>query len=152
MAVKFQPEGYSTVTPYLIIDGGAALIDFMKSAFGGQERFRMPGAHGGVGHAEVQIGDSVVMLADTSEAENNINMPAMIHLYVEDCDAAYKSALAAGATSTQEPETKFYGDRNAGVKDAFGNLWFLSTHVEDVPPEEMEKRSQEWMKQEQAKG
>lgn len=147
MAVKHQPEGYHTVTPYLIVDGAADLIDFIKSAFGGQERFRMPGAHGGVGHAEVQIGDSVVMLADSGEAENNTKMPGMIHLYVEDCDATYKAALAAGAKSQQEPETKFYGDRNASVQDASGNVWFLSTHVEDVPPDEMEKRSKEWAKQ-----
>jgi PhnB protein len=147
MAVKYRPEGYSSVTPYLIVEDGAGLIDFVKSAFDGQERFRMAGVNGGVGHAEVQIGDSVIMLADSAESENNVKFPAMIHLYVEDCDAAYKSALAAGATSQQEPVTKFYGDRNASVQDPFGNVWFLGTHVEDVPPEEMDKRAAEWAEQ-----
>ena len=144
MAVNFKPEGYSTVTPYLIVEDAAEVIDFVSKAFGAQERFRMAGVNGGVGHAEVQLGDSVIMLADSAEAEGNIKMPAMIHLYVEDCDAAYKAALDAGATSQQEPETKFYGDRNAGVTDRFGNIWYLSTHVEDVAPDEMEKRAAEW--------
>ena len=146
MAVKSKPDGYNTVTPYLIVDGAADLIDFMKSAFGAQERMRMPGVNGGVGHAEVQIGDSVVMLADTAESEGNLTMTAMIHLYVDDCDATYANALAAGAASRQEPETKFYGDRNAGVGDAWGNIWFLSTHVEDVPPAEMERRAADALK------
>ena len=150
MAVKPIPDGYHSVTPYLIVEGAADLIDFIKSAFGGQERFRMAGVNGGVGHAEVQIGDSVIMLADSGESEGNIKMPAMIHLYVDDCDATYKTALAAGGTSTQEPETKFYGDRNAGVKDAFGNLWYLSTHVEDVPPDEMDRRAAEWTTQQKS--
>lgn len=147
MAVKHQPDGYHTITPYLIVEDAAGLIDFITKAFGGQERMRMPGVNGGVGHAEVQIGDSIVMLADSAEADNNIRMPGMINLYVEDCDAAYEAALAAGATSQQKPQTKFYGDRNAGVQDAFGNIWFISTHVEDVPPEEMGKRAQEWTEQ-----
>lgn len=151
MAVKPIPEGYHSVTPYLVVEGAADLIDFIKSVFGGHERFRMPGAHGGVGHAEVQIGDSVIMLADSSEAESNVEFPAMIHLYVDDCDAVYRAALSAGATSEREPANQFYGDRNAGVRDRFGNLWFIATHVEDVPPEEMERRMAEWTTQ-QSKG
>jgi PhnB protein len=147
MTVKAKPDGYATVTPYLIVEDASEVIDFVTKSFGGQERFRMQGVNGGVGHAEIQLGDSVIMLADSAESEGNLNMPAMIHLYVDDCDGAYQAALAAGATSTQEPDTKFYGDRNAGVKDRFGNIWFLSTHVEDVPPEEMEKRAAEWAKQ-----
>ena len=147
MAVKYKPDGYNTVTPYVIVEDAAEVIDFLAKAFGGQERFRMAGVNGGVGHAEVQLGDSVIMLADSGEAEGNIKMPAAIYLYVEDCDVAYKNALAAGAESQQEPVTKFYGDRNAGVKDRFGNIWYLSTHVEDVPPDEMERRSKEWAEQ-----
>jgi uncharacterized glyoxalase superfamily protein PhnB len=147
MAVKPKPEGYHTVTPYLIVDGAADLIDFAKSAFGAQERMRMPGASGGVGHAEIQIGDSVVMLADASESENNETFKAMIHLYVDDCDSAYTAAIAAGATSEREPATQFYGDRNAGVRDRWSNVWFISTHVEDVPPEEMDRRAAEWAAQ-----
>lgn len=147
MAVKPIPEGYHVVTPYLIVEGAADLIEFTKSAFGAQERFRMPGPGGTVGHAEMQIGDSVVMLADSASAENNRVLPAGIHVYVEDVDATYKMAMAAGAKSEQAPETKFYGDRNATVLDTFGNVWFISTHVEDVPPDEMEKRAAEFMKQ-----
>jgi PhnB protein len=146
MAVKKKPDGYHSITPYLIVDGAADLIDFMKSAFGAEEKLSMPGARGGVGHAEVQIGDSMLMLADTTESDGNITMTAMIHLYVDDCDASYSSAIAAGGISRQEPETKFYGDRNASVGDVWGNIWFLSTHVEDVPPDEMQKRAAEALK------
>jgi uncharacterized glyoxalase superfamily protein PhnB len=95
----------------------------------------------------MQVGDSVVMLADSASADNNRVMPAMINIYVEDCDAAYKAALAAGATSEREPADQFYGDRNAGVLDPFGNVWFISTHVEDLTPEEMERRGAEWAKE-----
>ena len=147
MAVKHIPDGYHAVTPYLIVEGADKLIEFMKDVFGATERMRMPGPGGVIGHAEMEIGDSVVMLADSASAENNIVMPAMINLYVEDCDQAYKNALAAGATSRQEPEMKFYGDRNAGVVDPFGNYWFIATHVEDVPPDEMQRRSEELLKQ-----
>jgi PhnB protein len=149
MAVKPIPDGYHAVTPYLVVEGADKLIDFMKEGLGAQERFRMPGVNDTVGHAEMQIGDSVVMLADSASADNNIKMPAMVHLYVEDCDAVYKSAIAAGASSYQEPETKFYGDRNAGVRDQFGNIWYMSTHVEDVPPDEMERRSAVFIAQQQ---
>jgi uncharacterized glyoxalase superfamily protein PhnB len=99
----------------------------------------MPGPNGTIGHAEIEIGDSVVMVADVDERGRN--MPAMIHLYLEDVDSVYARALEAGATSVQEPKTQFYGDRNAGVQDLAGNHWYISTHVEDVPPEEMEARA-----------
>src|SRR5688572_28466456 len=134
MAVKPMPDGYHAVTPYLIVPGAGELIDFMKEAFGAQERFRMPGPRGMAGHAEMQIGDSVVMLAESGSAENNRVLPAGIHLYVDDVDSMYEKAIAAGGKSVEAPETKFYGDRNASVLDAFGNVWFISTHVEDVPP------------------
>jgi uncharacterized glyoxalase superfamily protein PhnB len=146
MAVKHIPDGYHAVTPYLVVEGADRLIEFMKDVFGATERMRMPGPNGVVGHAEMEIGDSVVMLADSASADNNIVMPAMINLYVEDCDGAYKKALAAGATSDREPSDQFYGDRNAGVVDPFGNRWFIATHVEDVSPEEMQRRSAELMK------
>jgi PhnB protein len=147
MAVKHVPDGYHTVTPYLSVEGADKLIDFMKEAFGAQERMRMPGPGGVVGHAEMEFGDSVVMLADSAAADNNVKFRAMINLYVEDCDAAFKSALAAGGTAQQDPETKFYGDRNASVRDPFGNVWFISTHVEDVPADEMAKRAAEFVAQ-----
>jgi uncharacterized glyoxalase superfamily protein PhnB len=138
MAVKPIPEGYHSVTPYLVVNGASNLIDFMKQALGAEERMRMPQPDGKIGHAEMIIADSVIMLSDaTAEFPP---MPAMIHLYVEDTDAVYRRALASGATSVREPADQFYGDRSAGVKDAFGNHWHFATHVEDVTPEEMEKR------------
>jgi PhnB protein len=138
MGVNPIPEGYRTVTPYLIVDGAAELLDFVKSAFGAEERFRMPAPNGTIGHAEVKIGDSIVMLADGGE-EWPV-MPTFVYLYVEDCDATYEQALAAGATSVREPEDQFYGDRNATVRDSVGNLWGIATHVEDVSEEEVAKR------------
>ena len=141
MAVKPIPEGYHSVTPYLIVKNAAGLIDFMKQALGAEETFRMPGPGGVIMHAEMRIGDSMVMLADAAGAENP-PMPGMIHLYVQDADGVYGRALQLGATSVREPADQFYGDRSAGVKDAFGNQWWIATHVEDVPPEEMERRQQ----------
>jgi PhnB protein len=140
MAVKPIPDGYHSVTPYLIVRGAAQLIDFLKEAFGAQETFRMPGG-GGIMHAVVRIGDSVVMMSDAMGEYGP--MPTMIHLYVEDVDAVYKRALQAGATPVQELKDQFYGDRAGGVKDAFGNLWYIATHVEDVPMEELQRRQQE---------
>jgi len=139
MAVKPIPEGYRSVTPYLIVQGASKLIDFAKLAFGAEETFRMPGPGGAIMHAEMRIGDSMVMLSDATP--ENPPMPIMIHLYVEDADRVYKRALAAGASSLREPADQFYGDRSAGVKDAFGNQWWLATHIEDVSPQELQKRA-----------
>jgi len=136
--VKPIPDGYHSVTPYLIVKGVAALIDFLKEAFDAVETERLPGPDGTIGHAEVRIGDSIVMMG---EGEHFEPMPAAIYLYVNDIDAAYAKALAAGATTVMEPADQFYGDRSGGVKDAFGNLWFVATHKEDVSPEEMARRA-----------
>ena len=145
MAVKPIPAGYHTVTPYLVVPGAAQLIDFMKQALGAEELSRMDRPDGTVMHAEVKIGDSRVMLG---EAGGEVDpMPAMLHLYVEDADAVYQRALQAGATSLREPEDQFYGDRLGGVKDAFGNQWWLATHIEDVSPEEMARRAAAQAKQ-----
>ncbi len=141
MAVQPIPEGYRTVTPYLVVKGAADVLEFVKQAFEGEEKFRMEQPDGSIGHAEVVIGDSIVMVG--SAGEENPAMPAMIHLYVEDCDATYEKALAAGGTSVREPENQFYGDRSAGVRDSTGNLWWIATHVEDVPEDEMAKRIEE---------
>ena len=141
MGVNPIPEGYRTVTPYLVVEGAATVLDFVKQAFGAEEKFRMEAPDGKIGHAEAQIGDSMVMLGDAGE--EHPAMPAMIHLYVDDCDATYERALAAGATSEREPTDQFYGDRSAGVRDSAGNLWWIATHVEDVPEEEMAKRIEE---------
>ena len=139
MTVQPIPEGYHTVTPYLIVSGVPQLIDFVKEAFGAEELVRMAQGDGTIGHAEVKIGTSRVMMG---EASGNFKpMPAMLHLYVEDTDAVYQSALQAGATSIMEPADQFYGDRMGAVQDAFGNQWWIATHVEDVPPEEIAKRA-----------
>ena len=131
------PEGHRTVTPFLRVADAARLIDFMKQAFAATEAFRMDGPDGSVAHAEVKIGDSLVMIG---QAPADQAMQSMLHLYVPDTDAVYKSALAAGATSIREPADQFYGDRSAGVRDAQGNEWWMATHIEDVSQEEMERR------------
>lgn len=139
MAVKPIPEGYHTVTPYLVVEGAAGLIDFLKQAFDAEEVFRMPGPNDTIGHAEVKIGNSMIMLADAGAQYPAT--PSMICLYVEDVDTLYQRAIAAGATSIKEPADQFYGDRSGGVKDASGMQWWISTHVEDVTPEELQKRA-----------
>lgn len=137
--VKPVPDGYHSVTPYLIVKGVAELIDFLKEAFEAVETERLPGPDGTIGHAEVRIGDSIVMMG---EGEHFEPMPSAIYLYVNDVDACYTRALGAGATSVMEPADQFYGDRSGGVKDAFGNLWFVATHKEDVSPEEILRRAE----------
>lgn len=125
------PEGYHTVTPYLIVQEAEKLVDFVKQAFGAVEHFRATGSAGGL-HIEVTIGDSRVMLGGGG-AWSGEPSPATLYLYMEDVDTVYQHALQAGATSIMEPADQPYGDRLAGVKDAFGNTWYIATHVEDVP-------------------
>jgi uncharacterized glyoxalase superfamily protein PhnB len=143
--VKPKPEGFHTVTPYLIVEGVAGLIDFLKQAFGAEEIERMASPDGGIAHAEVRIGDSIIMMGEPRDEWKP--MPGSIYLYVDDTDAAYKRALEAGATSLMEPADQFYGDRNGGVKDPSGNHWWIATHIEDVAPEEMARRAEAFMKQ-----
>src|ERR1043165_3691011 len=128
MAVNPIPEGYHTVTPYLVVEGAARLIDFMKQAFNAEEVFRMAGKDDTVAHAEVKIGDSMIMVGDAG-AEHPAR-PCLLCLYVEDADATYQRAIAAGATSIKEPADQFYGDRSGGVTDASGMQWWISTHIE----------------------
>ena len=137
MAVKAIPDGYHSVTPHLLVRGAAQLIDFLKEAFGAQETYRVPGPEG-IMHAEMRIGDSTVMMADAMGGLEP--MPIVLFLYVEDADAVYKRALQAGGTSVQELKDQFWGDRAGAVKDAFGNVWWIATHVEDVPAEELQRR------------
>ena len=139
--VKPIPEGYHTVTPYLVVNDAGSVIDFAKQAFGATERGRHTDDTGRIMHAEIAIGDSVVMIGESSE--HVPSMPAMLHLYVSDSDATYQKAMDAGATSIREPRTEFYGDRTAGVTDSQGNQWWLATHVEDVTPEEMQRRAKQ---------
>jgi len=138
MAVQPIPEGYSTFTPYFVVEGAPDFIEFLKKAFGAEEMFRFPAPGRKLGHAEVRIGSSVVMLADTTPDYPPSRMNS--YLYVPDVDATYKKALAAGAQSKREPANQFYGDRVATLTDRWGNTWSIGTHVEDVSPEEMERR------------
>ncbi len=140
MAVKPIPEGFHSVTPCLFVPRVARLIEFLKAAFGAvQTHPTMSRPDGTVMHAELRIGDSPLMLGEPRDEYGP--MPTSLCLYVEDCDAAYRRALEAGGTSVMEPADQFYGDRNAGVRDPSGNLWWIATHKEDVSPEEIERRA-----------
>jgi len=147
MAVKTRPEGYHAVTPYLMVPGVARLLDFLKQAFDAREMHVMKRPDGGVMHAEVRIGDSVVMMGEPMAPWPA--MPGSLYLYVDDVDATYKRALQAGGTSVMEPADQFYGDRHGGVKDASGNIWWIATHIEDVPPAELARRAEAFMKKQQ---
>ena len=136
--VQPVPQGYNSVTPYLIVDGASKLIDFIKQTFSAQERDRAPGPKGRIGHAEMKIGDSIIMLSDSTDEWKP--MPGNLYVYVDDVDTVYRRALAAGALTIREPKDQFYGDRSASVKDSFGNIWGIATHIEDVPPDEMQRR------------
>jgi uncharacterized glyoxalase superfamily protein PhnB len=136
--IKPIPEGYHAITPYLTVEGASRLIEFLEQAFQAETRFQMPDADGRIRHAELRIGDSMVMIAEAHGPWKA--MPASLYLYVPDTDAFYRRAIEAGGTSILEPADQFYGDRNAGVKDPSGNIWYLATHVEDVSPEEMKRR------------
>jgi PhnB protein len=139
MAVKPIPDGYPPVIPYLIIPDPARQIAFLTATFGARETGRHTMPDGSITHAEVRIGESVIMMGGSSPQWPA--SPGAIYVYVEDTDATYQRALAAGATSIQEPRNQWYGDRGAGVKDEFGNQWFIGTHIEEVSPEEMQRRS-----------
>ena len=150
--VRPIPEGYPRVSPYLIVDGAAAAIDFYTAVLGARERMRMPGAPddpGKVGHAELEIGDSLVMLADEHIGTGAFGprtvggTPVTLSVYVDDVDAVWTAALAAGATAQSGPEDQFYGDRVARFEDPWGHQWHIATHVEDVSPEEMAERAAE---------
>jgi PhnB protein len=145
--VKPIPDIYPRVTPYLHVDGAAAAIEFYEKVFGAKERGRLPGPDGKLGHAEIEIGDGLIMLADEYPDFGALGpktvggTPVTINVYVEDVDAVFDEALAAGATSLREVENQFYGDRTGQFEDPFGHHWSVATHVEDVPPDEMEKRA-----------
>jgi PhnB protein len=151
MPVKPVPEGYTTVSPYLVVDGAAQAIDYYKRAFGATERGRFDMPDGKIGHAELQIGDTVLMLGDSSP-QTSIKAPTQlggtsvgIFLYVEDVDATVQRAVDAGATITQPVDDMFWGDRYGKVSDPFGHEWLIATHIEDVSPEEMAERAKEAM-------
>jgi len=145
--VKPIPDGYGSVTPYLVVRGASRAIDFYTRVFGAKELFRMDGPNGTVGHAEINVGSSRVMLADEvpsmgAMAPQTIGgTPVHLLLYVADVDVVVDRAVKAGATLTRAVENKFYGDRAGSITDPFGHSWTVATHVEDVPPAEMERRA-----------
>ena len=144
--VKPIPEGYNSVTPYLFVKGAASAIDYYKNVFGAKERMRMPGPNGRIMHAELQIGDSIVMLADENpqmgakSPETIGGTSSSLHVYVEDVDSTAKKAVSAGAKLVRPVKDEFYGDRIGTIIDPFGHMWSIATHIEDVSPEEMKKR------------
>jgi PhnB protein len=141
MPVKHKPEGYHTVTPLLSVKGAGRLIDFMKKAFGATETYRFPAPDGSVMHAEIKIGDSILMLGEgTKECTA---MPSSFYVYVQDADATYREALNAGGESLEGPTDQFWGDRVASIKDFAGNKWMIATHVEDVSADEIQRRAQQ---------
>ena len=151
MATKPIPEGYHTLTTYLSVDNASEAIEWYKGAFGAKERVRMDGPEGTIGHAELQIGDSLIMLADpfpqsqTRPPTELGGTTAGVFMYVEDVDSVVQKAVDAGAITTMEVADQFWGDRFGSVKDPFGHSWSIATHVEDVPPEKMAERAKEAM-------
>jgi PhnB protein len=143
MATHSKPSGYHTVTPYLSVPDAQGLIDFMVKVFDVKEREIIRKPNGQINHAEVQIGDSIIMLGTTSSTYGAAT--ATLYVYVDDADARYQKALAGGATSLSEPANQFYGDRHAGVKDPNGISWWIATHIEDVPPDEIARRAKDAM-------
>ncbi|MGZ4397595.1 MAG: VOC family protein [Gaiellaceae bacterium] len=149
--MKPVPEGYHSLNPYIAVDDASAAIEFYKRAFGARERFRMDGPEGKIGHAEIEIGDSVVMLSDPFPQSRNrppkeLGGTSMgLLMYVEDVDETVRQAIDAGASTTRPVEDMFWGDRFGEVIDPFGHAWQIATHVEDVPPDEMEERARQAM-------
>jgi PhnB protein len=145
--VKAIPDNYPRVTAYLAIDGASDAIEFYKNIFGAEERFRMPQPDGTIGHAELQIGDSVIMMSDAFPDMGVIDpkklggTPVTLSIYVEDVDATFAEGVKAGAKSLQPVEDKFYGDRSGQFEDPWGHRWNVMSHVEDVSPDEMAKRA-----------
>jgi len=138
MSVKPIPEGYATITPYLIVEDADRLVEFVETIFDGKLLFQMRNEAGRISHGEMKIGNSMLMLSEASGEWKPTN--TMLHLYVEDVDTVYKKALEAGAVSVKEPQDQFYGDRSGCVRDWFGNFWGIATHIEDVSEEEIQKR------------
>ena len=143
MPVKPIPEGYHTVRPLLSVKGAARLIDFMKKAFGATEVYRFPAPDGGVMHAELKIGNSVIMLGEPMGG--SFPRPGTFYVYVQDADATYRAALEAGGESLEAPSERFWGDRMASVKDFAGNYWMIATHVEEVDADELARRAKQAM-------
>ncbi|CAG0989319.1 hypothetical protein GPROT1_02874 [Gammaproteobacteria bacterium] len=156
MSVKAIPDGYHTVTPYLHVQGAAQAIEFYQRAFGATELFRLVAPNGNIGHAEIKIGDSAIMLADPCETGEFRSPQSLggssvsLHVYVEDVDARFAQAVSAGAKVRRPLQDQFYGDRTGALEDPFGHVWFLATHKEDLTPEEIGRRAEALHRQESA--
>jgi PhnB protein len=147
MGVKRIPDGYHTVTPSLIVNGASDVISFAEKVFDAKVATKMVMPDGTIGHAEIKIGDSTVFLASPMNGDSPA--PGWLYVYVDDVDSVYRKGIETGAMSIEEPSDKFYGDRTAAFKDVAGNHWGIATHVEDVSPEEMERRIEAYSKQTQ---
>jgi PhnB protein len=151
MATKSVPDGYHSVIPYLIVKGGADAINFYKKVFGAVEEMRMPGPDGRIAHAEIRLGDSVVMLADEYPEMGHRSPQSLggtgvsLMVYLDAVDEVFKRAIANGAKQLQPLKDQFYGDRSGTLQDPFGHQWTVATHIEDVPPEEMRRRAEKMM-------
>jgi PhnB protein len=151
MATKSIPDGYHSVTPYLIVKGGAEAINFYKRAFGAVEQMRMASPDGRIGHAEIKIGDSVIMLADEHPESGHRSPQSLggagvsLMVYVDQVDEVFKQAVASGAKELRPLKNQFYGDRSGTLQDPFGHQWTLATHIEDVAPDEMRRRAEKFM-------
>lgn len=144
MPVKAIPEGYPTVTPYLMVQDAAKFIAFMSTVFAAKTSEQLMRPDGKIGHTELRVGDSLIMLSEASESHPAT--PVMLHVYVEDVDAAFERAVRAGGTVVAKPTNQFYGDRSGGVKEPSGNTIWIATHVEDVAPDELKRRAAAAMK------
>ena len=143
------PEGFHTITPYIIVNDGVEFIDFLKKAFNAVENHRSVAPDGRIMHAQLKIGDSFIMMGQSTGEWRA--MTCTMYMYVPDIDSVYSKASKAGGKTLREPTNEFYGDRICGIEDPFGNQWWIATHIEDVSPEEMKKREEEMMKQREQK-
>jgi PhnB protein len=154
MSVRQIPDGYHFITPYLMINGAATAIEFYRGAFGAKELFKMDAPGGKIGHAEIEIGNSRIMMADDCGGESPFSSPQSaggspvgLHLYVEDVDAVFAQAVREGATVIKPVQDQFYGDRTGALRDPFGHIWFLATHKEELSPDEIKQRAATMFKQ-----
>lgn len=153
MTVNSKPDGYHSITPYLTIKGAADAIEFYKKAFSAIELFRLPLPDGSIGHAEIQIGDARLMMSEPCEDITLLEPQSLggtsvgMHVYVDDVDTVFATAVTAGAKSVKPVEDQFYGDRTGTLKDPFGHVWFIATHKEDLTPEELSERTEALFKQ-----
>lgn len=149
MTLPYAQPGFSAITPFLMLNNADEVVDFLKQAFNAQEKFVLRQKNGKIWHAQIEIDGAMLMIGDAMGKKEN-TMPASLYLYVKDTDAAYRQALDAGAETVMPPADQFYGDRNAGVRDSAGNIWWIATKIEDLSEEEVARRAQEFEKKQPA--